>query len=157
MARPYTTKEAAALINDHKKAISDLIAGQNLTERLKRDVEDAAKKMASKEVLKALKDIPVEELNRDKSGIRVKTLRDYGYESIADLTSASEYSLASINGITAEKAQAIRRKVDSLVYITQQSVKIRLSVDDKSQEASDLVQRVYQYKKGKVISATCNK
>lgn len=40
----------------------------------------------AQEVLKVLDDIPIEEINRDKRGFRVKALRDYGYRSIADIS-----------------------------------------------------------------------
>ena len=61
------------------------------------------------------KDIPIEEINRDKRGFRIKALRDYGYNSIADISTASVYTIASVHGISEDTAYSIKKVVDDIV------------------------------------------
>lgn len=48
-------------------------------------VSDISGRYITTEVLKELRNIPVEELNRDKLGIRVKSLRQNGFSTYEDI------------------------------------------------------------------------
>lgn len=65
-------------------------------------------RLVAQEVLKVLSTIPIEEINRVKRGIRVKAIRDYGYRTIADISTASVYSIASVHGISEDAAHSIK-------------------------------------------------
>lgn len=54
-----------------------------------------------------MEDIAVEELNRDKKGIRVKALRDHGYNNYADILTARDYDLSAVRGISEDTASPI--------------------------------------------------
>ena len=58
-----------------------------------------------------LKDIPIEEVNRDKKGIRVKALRENGFTNYADIFTASKYQIASVRGISEDGAYRIKKIV----------------------------------------------
>lgn len=81
---------------------------------LRAAVKETTDALVAQEVMRVLKDIPVEELNRDRRGFRVKSLRDNGYQSIADIMGASVYSLASISGISDEAAYSIKKTAEKL-------------------------------------------
>lgn len=54
-----------------------------------------------------MEDIAVEELNRDKKGIRVKALRNHGYNNYADILTARDYDLSAVRGISEDTASPI--------------------------------------------------
>lgn len=79
-----------------------------------------------------LADIPVEELNRDKSGIRVATLRSAGYENIGQLVGVSAIRLKSINGIGEEAAGKIVSRVYEINKAMAEGARVKISADDKN-------------------------
>ncbi len=139
MAIPKVPEDAKWLIRDHEKILQSLQEGKNQLEAYENAASAAADVMIAQEVLRILKEIPVEELNRDKRGIRVKTLRDHGYQTVADVHFASWAELEAINGISDTGASEIKKFTQELTEQARQGVRIRLSTDNKSDEATRLV------------------
>ncbi|HOQ15133.1 MAG TPA: RNA helicase, partial [Bacillota bacterium] len=115
MARPFSSTDAKRLITEHqmlKKQLEDTqqFAQQNISE-----IKKAADTFVAEEVLKVLRNVPVDELNRDKRGIRIKPLLDSGFYTIADIATASIYQIASVRGISEDTAYTIRRIVNDFV------------------------------------------
>lgn len=54
----------------------------------------------AQEIFGILKGIPIEEINREKRRFCIKALHDHGYHSIADIATASVYTILSIHGIS---------------------------------------------------------
>lgn len=73
------------MIQRHQNIIKQLNIAVSSADKYRDQVKEASDVLVAQEVLKVLDEIPVEEINRDKRGIRVKALRDYGYRSIADI------------------------------------------------------------------------
>lgn len=146
MARPFDVGEAKKLLESHGKLLDGLTKAKKSMEALEAAVVKAAENMVTEALPQVLQDIPVEELNRDKRGIRIKLLQDEGYETIEDIRKASVYSLGAINGISDEGAESIKAAADQIAQTARQGVKIRLSEDDKSAAATQLVLAVYKYK-----------
>lgn len=146
MAKPFTPIEVKRLIGEHQSYLSQLNAGESITEKYQAEIIKASKAFVAKEALNLLKEIPVEEINRDKRGFRVKALRDHGYTTIADLAAASVHNIASIRGISEDSAYAIKRVVNELSDRARSGVKVRLSVDKKTPAASSLVGAIYKYR-----------
>ncbi len=71
MARPFSSKDAQRIIEDHRQLLSSLNAVAGSDELLKQDVQKGADALVAQEVLKVLGDIPIEEINHEKRGIRV--------------------------------------------------------------------------------------
>ncbi len=155
MARPFSSKDAKRIIEDHQRLLSSLTDVASSSELLKQEVQKGAEALLTQEVLKVLKDIPIEEINREKKGIRVKALRDHGYNTIADIASASVYSIASVYGISEDAAYSIRGIVNNIVAKARQGIKIRLSSDSKTTAATKLVSSLSKYKNGKPITDEC--
>ena len=95
-----------------------------------------------KGVGKVLEGIEIDELNRDKLGIRVSLLKNAGYANIGQLHGVSPYRLVSINGIGEETAGKIARKVQELALHAQSLVKVRLDAADKNSDANEIVTRL---------------
>ena len=85
MARPFSPNEAKRIIESHQKTIEKLNNAVSSVETYRAKVKETSDELVAKEVLKVLRDIPIEEINREKRGFRVMSLRDYGYRTIADI------------------------------------------------------------------------
>ena len=115
MARPFSSKDAKRIIEKHSLMISRLTNASSIDKEYKENIKNASDKLAVQEVLAVLRGIPVEELNREKKGIKTKTLRDHRYCNMADLHTASVYQIASIKGISEDSAYTIKRMVNVFV------------------------------------------
>lgn len=155
MARPFTSRDAKRLIDEHRELQTRLSKAEAYSDHCKASISKASEALVAQEVLNVLKDIPIEEINRDKRGFRIKALRDYGYNSIADISTASVYTIASVHGISEDTAYSIKKVVDDIVSKARQGVKIRLSVDNKNVKATELVSAISRYKRGKPYTETC--
>ena len=149
--RRYRTDAPVRLFSEILEAHDDLNAALSSfspdEEVEKGRIQAAATKMAGSEVMNILRCVPVEELNRVRSGIRVKNLRENGYTTMADIYAASVYELASVYGISEDAAYTAKRTATRFADQSKDNVKIRLSSDNRTREASELVQAIYQYRK----------
>lgn len=157
MARPFSTTDAKRLINEHRITLEKLNSAQTTVEKNKESVKKASEELVTQEVLKILREIPVEEINRDKRGFRVKALRDHGYNTIADIATAPIYALASVYGISEDAAYSIKAIVNDIVSKARQGAKIKLSTDNKTKEATRLITEISKYRRNLVVADDCRK
>lgn len=145
MNRSFSPNDVDCLTQDHTRLLQGLSTVGPEFKTSRNEIIQGVHDMVRQEAVDTLKTVDVEELNRDKSGIRVKTLRDHGYSSVADLVGVPASQLAPITGISDEGALVIKGKVDALVEQASQNVKIRLSSDHKTSAATKVVCNVYRY------------
>ena len=157
MARPIDSIDAKRIIAAHQQLLSELAASESSLGNLRADVAKTSDALVAQEVLKILKGIPIDEMNRGKRGFRIKALHDHGYHTIADISTASEYTIASIHGISDDAAYSIKRVVDEIVSTTRQGVKIRLSEDNKSASATQVVLSISKLRKSEPHIIECRK
>ncbi len=143
MARPVSAYEAKKLRDKSKKSLAEIRAALLSGEKNRENIQAAATAMALEQAREVLKSIAVEELNRDKRGIRVKALRDAGFATLGDVERAGISRLAAVNGISDEGARAIRARLKEIADTTVSGVKIRLSADNKSPAATKLIKELY--------------
>lgn len=155
MARPFSPTDAKRVIDQHHKIIKKLNYAVSAVDKYRAKVKEASDALVAQEVLRVLGDIPIEEINREKRGFRVKALRDHGYRTIADIASASVYSIASVHGISEDAAYSIKRIVNDIVWKARQGIKIRLSSDNRSKEATALVLALSQYRHCQPVAEKC--
>lgn len=105
-----------------------------------------AEKIKDIAIIEELQKIPVEEVNKDKSGIRTKCLRDAGYNNMAELYMAAEWELSNIKGIGDSVAKTIKEKTRDIALKVRNEAKIKLSIDNKTREATQLVINLSKYK-----------
>ena len=157
MARPIDSAAAKRTVQEHRSLLGKLTNAANSLDTLRDEILRASDAMAEQEVMTALKDIPVEEINRDKRGLRVKTLREHGFHNIADLSAASVYTIESIHGIGEESACVIKQIVNSIVDTTRKSVRIKLSEDQKTPQATQLIVAISRYRNSEAHIAECQR
>lgn len=155
MARPVSAAAAKNLIQKHRALLTELEQAAPRQESRAEEVRAAAGAMVTRETLALLRDIPLEELNRGRQGIRLKPLRDQGYETIGELYGIPARKLETISGISPEGAQAIRREANAIAAEAKKSVRIRLSADDRNEKAATLVAALCGFIKGAKPTARC--
>ncbi|MBQ0000626.1 MAG: DEAD/DEAH box helicase [Clostridiales bacterium] len=116
-------------------------------------IEEAAERCIAVKLLELLKDISVDELNRDKSGIRVKTLHDNGFDTMADIFTATRYQLESIQGISWDASFLIKQRAETYAEAAKKGLHLKLNADDKTPEAGSLVKEILLYKKRKALAS----
>lgn len=157
MARPFDKTDAKRLIEKHRSLMEQLAAAEASLDTLRDEVQKSSDALVAKEVLRILKEIPIDEINRDKRGIRIKALREHGYHTIADIASVSVHSIASIHGISEDRAYEIKRIVNEIVSAARQGAKIRLSEDNKTAEATKVVSAIYKLRNSESHIIECRK
>lgn len=155
MTRLFSTTDAKRIIEEHRRTIEKLNSAQSSIESLREAIQKASEEIVAQEVLSVLREIPIEEINRDRRGFRIKALRDHGYRTMADVATASVYSISSVYGISEDSAYSIKGVVNDIVSKARRSAKIRLSTDNKSKEATQLVAAISKFKRSKPIADDC--
>ena len=133
--------------------LSSLREAASLKEEYRKEIIEKSDLLIRRKVMELLKDVPVDELNRDKRGFRVKTLKENGFETMADIAPAGSAEIASVDGISLDKACEIRVAADSIIEETRRSVKFRLSSDDKTEESGALLLAVLKYRESDAFSS----
>lgn len=157
MARPISSADAKRVIHAHQSLANNLLSAIDMRNKFKDDIVHASNALVTSETLSLLRNIPIDEINREKKGFRIKALRDNGYQTIADIAPASVYTLSSIYGISDDAAYSIKRVVDKIVSTTRKGVKIKISADDKSAMTSQLVLAISRYKQSEAYIFECEK
>lgn len=157
MARSFTSKETRQLIEEHIRLKRQLENAEEIAAQYRSEMVSASDKLIAQEVLEILKEIPIEEVNRDKRGFRTKVLRDYGYLTLSDLATVSVDYIASLRGVSEDAAYAMKQVVDELASETRAGAKIRLSSDDKTPSATQLVAVVSKYRKSIPYIENCQR
>ncbi len=153
MARPFSKKDAKALLKEHRDTLSQLDAVPAALQACRESIKQCSDHLAAQNVMTILRDIPVEEINnREKRAFRVKALREGGYATIADIVPAPVHALASVYGVSEDAARSIKRIADEMAAQAGQGCKIRLSADDRSQEASDLIAAICRFQQIKPLA-----
>lgn len=156
MANSFTAKEARDIINEHLYLKDNLQYTINLMQYYERQIEAISNEIVGREAFNIIKDIPVEEVNRDKKGIRVKSLKDAGYNSIADLHAATYYNLVDVNGISEESAGLIKQIVGEIVKEASKGVKLKISTDNKTDETTRLINCISRYRQMLTLAQISN-
>lgn len=155
MARTFSSRDAKHLIEKHKTLINKLLKASDCVDIYADKIRSTSENLAVAQVMILLRDIPVEELNRDKRGIKTKTLRDNNISSFADIYAVGTHRLAAIKGISDEGAVVIKDIVNSYVEEARKNAKIKLSADDRSFAATEVIRAISAYKKSLAVSDDC--
>ena len=131
------------LLTKNSNLVNEVNALREAVKSARIEIKKAVDYLVAQELVNLLRAIPIDEVNRDKKGIRVKSLRDAGYENMADVYAASVYNLSSVYGISQDVAYTVKRVASDYAKKAQQGIKIKLSVDNKNKLATNVVRAVY--------------
>lgn len=152
MAKPRNGKNLA---RSHEQMLGRLSAGITRYEQYRQQILTAAGEAAKKEAMALVEEIPVEEINRDRQGFRVKSLRSAGFETIGDLLRASTARIAAVDGISDAGAVEIRSTAEMLLTQAAAGAKIRISADNPTGEATRLLTAIFRFRKGRESASDC--
>lgn len=155
MKRAFGSKEAKDLIKAHKAWREKIVSVKAEEPKLLGEISSAAEALEAVEADRILSETPIDEINRSGKSFRIKTLRDGGFNTVADLNKATLTSLSAINGISDDGARQIKQVVNEIVKTTKQNVKIRLSSDNKTPESTRLIKAVSKYKSVRKLINEC--
>ena len=147
MSRPFSVNEAKWLISEHRYILDQLSSSSVLDKKYRNSIINASNALVAEKVLEKISNIPIEEINRDKRGFRVKALREGGYKTFADVASASIDSIASVYGVGINAARSIKNIADHTFLEASKGAKVQLSTDNKTAQSSNLVQAIARYRK----------
>lgn len=156
MARPFSSDEAKRLLQIHQDTLKMLREGEASENEYREKVKAAADAIVAQGVLNVLRESPVEELGRSKRGLRVKALREHGYNTVADVAAASVHSLASVYGISEDTAYSIKGIANGMAAEARKGVKISLSSDNRTKEATALILALFQYRRSMPVADKCH-
>ncbi len=157
MAKTFSSQEVRSLLNKHSQRLKDLKDANDIPKQYRDKIKIASDNLAMMEVMTVLRGVPVEELTKQKKGLKTKPLLDHGYRTVADIYSSTPYTLASIRGISQDSAYTIIKIAKDFANKTFKEIRIKLSIDNKSNQSTELVKSLYAYKCSCPLVASCNR
>ncbi len=155
MAHNIDSASAKKIINGFNVLLSNIDAVCDYDANAASEITALSEELMESEIIKALEGVSVDELNRNKNGFRVKTLRDNGYTSVADIEKASLSDLSQLSGISPEAACEIKKASSKIAGISAQSIHLRLSSDNRTPESSALILAVSKFLKLASVIKLC--
>ena len=135
MTKSFSSGDAKRLLRDIAQLQEQVRCAPTKADEFKRNIIQAAEAMKSAELTKALLELPVEDLNKRKKGLRTSLLRENGYTSIAHVCNASVSNLSAIlHGISETSARDMKRIAAEYARQAQDGVRIRLSSDNRTRD-----------------------
>ena len=132
-------RDILSLIADYDEAVAK-IASLGPADR--DSAQEAIRALSDREAARVLSGMDVETVNRDRLGIRVAALRAAGITDMEKLCALSVDQINAIKGIGDEAAYLIFTVAGRIRQEVRTDLKVRLSLDDRSEEASKLLQAV---------------
>lgn len=154
-SRAFGKSEINAVTSRIKVAQELAASGINKVTTTRSDIESAINEAIKPEWARVLHGIPVDELNANKEGIRTNVLKEAGYTDIYSIYAASQQNLASVNGIGEVMSLRAKENAHKIAADVAKNVKLRLSLDHKSEEYSRLVTAVAEHMRAKENLPKC--
>ena len=143
--REFTNSDIQILASRVNLAEWTVREGERIDSTMQRDVIDSVRLIVEKEYLEVLKTIPIEEINADKSGIRIGVLKDNGINTVYDVLRTDPARLSAIYGFGPNMAMRAKAVTQRIANDIKKNVKIRLSTDNRTAEHTNLVKKVSSY------------
>ena len=111
-----------------------------LGEAQRQTAQETMKRLTEQELATVLRGMDVENINRDKMGIRVASLRAAGIENMEQLCSLSAQQINDIKGISDDAAYLIYTIAGRIRQEAATGLKVRVSYDDQNEASTKLLQ-----------------
>ena len=157
MAKLFSSQDVKLLLEQHTRRLNNLKAASSVSEQYLNQIKATSDNLAMQEVMNVLRGVPVDELTKQKKGLKIKPLLDHGYRTVADIYSSTPYRLASIRGISQDAAYTIIRIAKDFANKTFKEIHIKLSTDNKTKQATELVKNIYAYNLARPLVSSCNR
>lgn len=119
---------------------------QNILENEKKHnhyIKQAYESLKKETITQVLKNIDIEEINKDKLGIRVSALKKAGIYNLYQLNNMSFDRLISIKNIGEQTADKIKGEMNLIYTKVVTSAKVKIDPENKSEYASTILEELY--------------
>lgn len=157
MPKLFTFNDVRNLIKKHIQLKNYLFKTQNINEYYIDEIKKYAENIIYNKALEILKEIPIDEINREKQGFRIKTLRENGFNSIADLVSSKVARISDIYGISEDTAYQLKNISNNILKQVKDTIKIKITEDNKSYDYSNLILNILKYTESSPYIELCQK
>lgn len=147
MSKKFTTKEALKLIDLHQQNQHTLRELQDLAKQQRINISSAVQDLLSFELQTILKNIPIDEINRNKEGINIKALQNANLHTLTDIAAKTTTGITRIHGISRSTAEKIRKNADEIIQQAKKDLRLSISTDHKNRKSSHLILTVSSYRK----------
>lgn len=121
---------------------SDLMRIASFDEVRQQEVSDSVKRLIARQAGSILRDMDVDNINRDKLGIRVSALKAAGILDMEQLCSMSADQINEIRGIGDDAAYLIYSIAGRIRQEVYDGLKLKISVEDKNEDATGLIKTI---------------
>ena len=128
---------------------------QQQTEKYREQINTLVQKEKTenidKEIVEEIISIPIEELNRDRAGLKIGILKQNGFNTVADVYYSPLQEISAIKGISVDMASQIRyraKKIFKGIYDSKTKINRSISInyDNRNKNTSEIVTLAYCYK-----------
>ncbi len=154
LIEPISLVEVDDLVGQWEQMQAVRDQADDLTRQTTDAVANAVDSYRAASAVNALSEQPVETLSQMKRRVRVKALRDNGYDTLADIYLSSVSRLEAISGIGSETAWLIRGYVCKLRDELASQAKVRLSYDARDAISGRLVLALAKCRMAEAVAKT---
>ena len=123
---------------------------RSATKKAKAEIENYLEESLNQ----TLEGTPIEELGKARQGLRIKALRDAGYETAADILRAPLWRIAGCKGISPDGARVIKLAAEALAMAARPLVRVRLNADNRDAKSNRLVVSLAKVKRLRELAET---
>ena len=121
------------------KNLSAIVLTKKQKEQEINRIYQVLKEAAAQEILA---NMDVEQINMDREGIRINTLRNAGIDTVGKVLSRDKQSIQAIEGIGAASAEKILANANAIKAQTIQSAEISFTPENKNAQTKELVKHL---------------
>lgn len=143
MDKYFSFKEVRQLLNTKNRTVKNLEYFDYEVNNEKKKLNDIYNSLYQKGFEEVIKNVSIDEINFDKSGIRIKLLKDININTLYDLSKTKERTLININGISEEGAKHIITNLNVLLNQYSKKYTYRINSDDRNNENTQLLNTLF--------------
>ena len=121
------------------KNLSAIVLAKRQKEQEINRIYQALKEAAAKEILASM---DVEQINMDREGIRINTLKNAGIDTVGKVLAKDKQSIQAIEGIGAASAEKILANANAIKVQTMQSAEVSFTPENKNAQTLELVKHL---------------
>ena len=106
-------------------------------------IKSSIRRFFDAEIYRILNNVNIEELNRNKDGIRIKPLINAGYNTVNRIRSATYQELCCINGIGEDSIDKIKKIISLMEAEASKIVVLRFDPDNRDEFRTKLLRSMY--------------
>lgn len=129
-------RDILTLIGQYDAEITGIAAQEA---KLQEAAAEALRQLGRRQLTQVLRGMDVENVNRDRLGLRVASLRASGIENMEQLCALTAEQINAVKGIGDEAAMLIYTIAGRIRREAETGLRIRLSLDDRCEEATALL------------------